>query len=128
MPQLALQLRYAEGMDESLIVRLREFVHLRDWEPFHTPKNLSMALASEAGELLACFRWLTPSESEVVLNDEVRAGPVLDELGDVGICLLMLCDRLGASLPELISRKIDANELRYPADKARGRSTKYTDL
>lgn len=114
-------------MDE-VIERLRQFVEARDWDQFHTPKNLSMGLAAETGELIACFQWLTAAESEQVLDDDVRANQVLDELGDVGIYLLMLCDRLGVALSEVVSRKIDINETRYPADKARGRATKYTHL
>ena len=115
-------------MSDQLLGRLRQFVNDRDWEQFHDPKNLSMALAAEVGELLACFRWLTPPESEDVLQHEETSKRVLEELGDVAICLMMLCDRLGVSIEEVASEKLALNEARYPVDQARGRATKYSDL
>lgn len=107
--------------------RIREFVRERDWEQYHDPKNLVMLLASEVGELVAEFRWLTPEQSRSVSglrasNDRIRA-----EVGDVGIALLSLCDKLGIDLLDAVSQKIATNETRYPAEASRGRPDRPTD-
>src|SRR6476469_4595992 len=106
---------------EELRQRIRAFAAAREWEKFHDPKNLTMLLASEVGELVAEFRWLTPTESTRAMNDEERARQIADEIGDVGIALLALCDKLNIDLPSAIAAKIELNTMRYPAVAARGR-------
>lgn len=103
---------------ETLRGRLRDFAAARDWAPFHTPKNLAMALVAEAGELVEHFQWLTPAESAALPPDE--RDRVALELADVLLYLVMLADRLGIDLAEAANRKIDLNETRYPADEVRG--------
>lgn len=103
---------------ESLTLALREFVAERDWEQYHDLKNLSMALASEAGELLAEFRWMTPEDSgklEGARMERVRA-----EVGDVLLTLLMFADRAGIGLVEAGREKLEANRLKYPVDRSKG--------
>ncbi|UJW34379.1 nucleotide pyrophosphohydrolase [Saccharothrix sp. AJ9571] len=99
---------------EDLIRRLREFADARDWEPFHTPKNLVMALSGEAGELTSLFQWLTPEESAGWRSDPELEANVLDEIADVTLYLVRLADVLGIDLYEAANAKIDRNELRFP--------------
>jgi dCTP diphosphatase len=113
---------------QDLQNKLREFAARREWEQFHTPKNLVMALAGEVGELIEIFQWLTPKEAIGIMSDDSRAGHVAEELADVFGYLLRLADELEVDLAQALNHKIEMNELKYPADKARGRSTKYTDL
>jgi NTP pyrophosphatase (non-canonical NTP hydrolase) len=100
---------------DDLAERLRAFARARDWEQFHTPKNLAMALAGEAGELLAEFQWLTPEESSAVMADDESAAAVTDELADVMIYLVRLADVLGVDLADAAKAKIERNEDRFPA-------------
>jgi dCTP diphosphatase len=108
----------------SLITELRQFTAERDWQQFHDPKNLAMLVASEAGELLAEYRWIpnTAADAHSAAPDS-RAG-IIAEIGDVGIALLLLCDRIGVDLTEAISDKLALNRERYPPDKARGKATR----
>ncbi|MBK1784404.1 nucleotide pyrophosphohydrolase [Prauserella cavernicola] len=100
---------------DDLIQRLRDFAAARDWEPYHTPKNLVMALSGEVGELTALFQWLTPDESVRALENPELKAEVLDELADVLLYLTRLADVLGADLLEAANAKIDRNEVRFPA-------------
>jgi len=113
------------SMDE-LIQRLREFNRERDWEQFHSPKNLAMCLAAEVGELLEPFQWLSEQQSRD-LSPAKRAA-VEEEIGDVTICLLNLADKLGVDIGEAAGRKLEKNKVKYPVHKAKGRADKYTDL
>jgi NTP pyrophosphatase (non-canonical NTP hydrolase) len=108
--------------------QLRAFAAERDWEPFHTPKNLVMALAGEVGELTEIFQWLTPAESAAVMSDETRAGQVRDELADVFAYLLSVADALEVDLERALADKMVKNAAKYPVQAARGRAAKYTDL
>lgn len=110
---------------DALADRLSTFVAARDWDQFHTPKNLAMALAGEAGELVAEFQWLTAEESATVMKtDPDAAQQIRSELGDVTIYLVRLATVLGVDLIEAAHTKIDQNELRYPADEYRGSARK----
>lgn len=110
---------------DDLARRIDAFAAARDWEQFHTPKNLVMALAGEVGELVAEFQWLTPEESAAVLDgDDDAAARVRAELGDVTIYLVRLASVLGVDLTTLAEHKIEANELRYPATEFRGSARK----
>ena len=94
--------------------RLRGFAAARAWEPYHTPKNLVMALSGEVGELTSLFQWLTPEESDAWRADPALEEKVLDEIADVTLYLLQLADRLGVDLSAAAHAKIDRNELRFP--------------
>jgi dCTP diphosphatase len=106
---------------EELRIRLRSFARARDWEQFHTPKNLAMALAGEVGELLEIFQWLTPEQAVAVMDGE-RADDVRDELADVLIYLVRLADVLDVDLAEAATSKIERNETRYPEHHVIGRA------
>lgn len=105
---------------------LREFSADRDWQQFHTPKNLAMALAGEAGEVIEHFQWLS-AEQSAALPDDIRAEVAL-ELADVLLYLVRLADVLEVDLDAAAWRKMRINAERYPADKSRGRSDKYHKL
>jgi dCTP diphosphatase len=94
--------------------QLREFAAERDWEQFHSPKNLVMALVGEAGELTELFQWLTPDESVRVMDDAASADRVRDEIADVLAYLLRLSDVLGVDLEEALAAKIIKNAAKYP--------------
>ena len=111
-----------------LQAELREFAAQREWEPFHTPKNLVMALANEAGELLEIFQWLSAEQSLAIMNEPVAAEHVGEEVADVFAYLLRLCDVLGIDLERAMLDKIQKNARKYPVEKARGRAVKYTGL
>ncbi len=101
-------------MIPTLTARLRAFAAARDWEQFHTPKNLAMALIVEAAELVEQYQWLRPEQSaEHAATDEGRAA-VADELADIAIYLLRLADVTGIDLEEAILAKIERNEHRFP--------------
>ena len=107
----------------DLALRLREFAAERDWEQFHSPKNLAMALTVEAAELLEEFQWLTEPES--LTPDPARRARIEAELADVLIYLVRLADRLDVDLPEAVAAKLELNRQRYPAERVRGRASKY---
>ncbi|MFF0308151.1 nucleotide pyrophosphohydrolase [Streptosporangium sp. NPDC004379] len=106
----------------DLADRLRRFARERDWERFHTPKNLAMAFAGEAGELVAEFQWLTPEESAAVMDDPEAAERVRSELADVVTYLVRLADVLNVDLIKATHAKIDQNEKRFPVRTTRGRA------
>jgi dCTP diphosphatase len=105
---------------------LRAFAAQRDWDQFHSPKNLAVALSVEAAELLQNFQWLTDEQS-TTLSSEVAAR-VREEMADVLLYLIRLADKLDVNLLEAAESKIELNALRYPIEKARGSSRKYTEL
>jgi dCTP diphosphatase len=111
---------------EGLREQLRDFAQARDWDQFHSPKNLAMALSVEAGELLEVFQWLTEGQSRAL--DPKAHAAASDEIADVLLYLVRLGDQLGIDPVAAARKKLVANGKKYPADKARGKSTKYTDL
>jgi dCTP diphosphatase len=111
---------------ESLMIALRRFAQERDWDQFHTPKNLATALIVEAGELLEHFQWMDRGVRED-LSARQRDAVAL-EMADVLLYLVRLADKLGVDLIDVAHRKIDLNALKYPAALARGSAKKYTDL
>ena len=111
---------------EGLRIQLRAFAAARDWDPFHSPKNLAMALSAEAGELLEVFQWLTEEQSQR-LDAQARSAAA-DEVADVLLYLVRIADKLGIDLLAEAQRKLAENERRYPVDKARGSAKKYTEL
>jgi len=113
---------------DNLAAVLRRFAAERDWDQFHTPKNLVMALVAETGELVEHFQWLTPVESAGVANDEHKADRVSDELADVLIYLVRLADVLGIDLLAAAARKVAENALRYPPERSYGSAEKAPPL
>lgn len=114
-----------EDTFEQLKVRLRQFATERDWDQFHSPKNLSMALIAEVAELVEHFQWLTEEQSEN-LSPEKLAEIEL-ELADIQIYLVRLADKLQLELMTAVEKKLALNAQKYPADKVRGSSKKYTE-
>ena len=111
---------------EELTRRLRGFAAERGWDRIDTPKNLAIAVMVEAAELLEHFQWLREEESARLSADKLREVEL--EMADVFIFLLRLADTLGIDLMVAADRKIEINAAKYPADKARGRAVKYTQL
>jgi NTP pyrophosphatase (non-canonical NTP hydrolase) len=103
---------------------LRTFARERNWERYHNPKNLAMALSVEASELLEIFQWLSPAESDSVVQSERGRIEVEDELADIGIYLLRLADVLGVELETAIENKIEKNATKYPPGDATPRSVR----
>lgn len=110
---------------EQLALRLRRFAAERDWERFHSPKNLSMALIAEAAELVEHFQWLTQEESQRLAPE--KKAEVEQELADILIYLVRLADRLDVDLLAAAERKMAINAARYPKDKVRGSARKYSE-
>ncbi len=104
---------------------LRKFVAERDWDQFHSPKNLSMALSIEASELMEHFQWLTEEQSRSLAPEKLAQ--VRDEMADVLVYLVRLADKLDVDLIEAAQQKIEKNALKYPAAKVRGSMKKYSD-
>jgi dCTP diphosphatase len=111
---------------ERLRDRLREFATARDWNQFHSPKNLAIALSVEAGELLEHFQWLSDEESLTLPDDKLEK--IRDEIADVLLYLIRLADVLNVDLIKSADTKIEANSHKYPVDKAHGNAKKYTEL
>ncbi|MDB4575537.1 nucleotide pyrophosphohydrolase [bacterium] len=111
---------------DTLTRRLRDFADARDWEQFHSPKNLTMALSVEVAEIVEHFQWLTEEQS----NDlpEQTLDKVETELADTLLYLVRLADKLDIDLLDAARRKIEINEQKYPVEKSRGNAKKYTDL
>jgi dCTP diphosphatase len=107
---------------------IRQFAVDRDWEQFHSPKNLSMAVAGEAGELLEIFQWLTEEQSRGIMDDARKAQAVREEVADVLICLLRLADVLGIDLRTAALEKLKKNGEKYPVSLAKGSARKYNEL
>jgi NTP pyrophosphatase (non-canonical NTP hydrolase) len=109
--------------------RVLAFARERDWEQFHAPKNLSMALAAEAGELMEHFLWDTPEASRTkVAGDAAHREKIEEELADVIIYALEFANMTGIDVAAAIERKMAQSAAKYPVDKAKGRSAKYTEL
>lgn len=100
----------------------------RDWDKYHTPKNLAMALAGESGELTEIFQWMTPEESWAVMQDEKKAEEIRDELADVQIYLTRLAALLHVDLEKAVWDKFAKNAAKYPVHLARGSAKKYTEF
>lgn len=111
---------------ESIQKKIISFRNERDWAQFHDPKNLAEALSIEAGELLENFLWKTTEQSRNFSTEEIKN--IKEELADIFIFLTYLCDEYKIDLLEEVKKKIEINKAKYPADKAKGSSKKYTDL
>jgi NTP pyrophosphatase (non-canonical NTP hydrolase) len=111
---------------EKLKKRLRDFAEIRDWDQFHSPKNLSMALSAEVAEIIEHFQWLTEEQSKNLPQNKLDE--VETELADTLIYLIRLADKLDIDLLAAAQSKIELNEQKYPVDKAKGNAKKYTEL
>jgi NTP pyrophosphatase (non-canonical NTP hydrolase) len=112
----------------DLQLRIRRFAEERDWLQFHDPKNLSMAIAVEAGELMDHFRWVANDRSRQVLDDPRSRAGIEEEAADVLILLAEFADVCGIDLLAAAGRKLEANALRYPVELSRGKATKHDRL
>ena len=110
---------------DDLRDRLRTFAAARDWDQFHSPKNLAMALIAEAAELVEHFQWLTEGESGALPPE--KAAAVADELADVLLYLVRIADKLGVDLLAAAAAKMDRNETKYPARLVKGSARKYSE-
>ncbi len=106
--------------------KLREFAQKRDWEKFHSPKNLASALVVEAAELLEIFQWMKEEESRT--PDERVLAKIREEIADIQIYLVRLSDILGIDLSDAVKEKIEKNSEKYPVEKSRGNSKKYDEI
>lgn len=111
---------------EDLVRQLREFAKERDWDQFHSPKNLAMALIAEAAEVIEHFQWVTEDQSYNLPADQLAE--VALELADIQIYLIRLADKLGIDIAEATKKKMAINEIKYPVEKAKGTNKKYTKL
>ena len=110
---------------EQLRQQINTFVQTRDWEQFHSPKNLAMALIGEAAEIIEHFQWLTPEESYQLPPDKQQA--VSHELADVFIYLIRLADKLGIDLIAVTNEKMKINEARYPVELVKGSARRASE-
>jgi dCTP diphosphatase len=111
---------------EALTAEIRAFRDARDWQQFHNPKELAVAITAEAGELLQHFVWQTPDQSNRRIVD--RRAEIESEIADVAILLFELADNSGIDLAEAMRAKLARNDERYPVAKARGSNAKYNEL
>ena len=110
---------------DNLKTRLGEFTKDRDWDQFHSPKNLSMALIAEAAELIEHFQWLTQEQSANLSAEKLKE--VEQELADILIYLVRISDKLGINLIEAANKKVEMNAVKYPADAVQGDARKYSE-
>ncbi len=110
---------------EQLRQKIRDFAAARDWDQFHSPKNLSMAMIVEAAELVEHFQWLTEEQSQSLPED--KRAEVENELADIFLYLIRIADKLDIDLLNAANNKIKINAEKYPADKVRGSAKKYTE-
>lgn len=107
---------------DALTEAARDFAAARDWEQFHDPKSLVMALASEVGELAALLRWVRDEQADAATESGARRDALAAEIGDVGICLLLLCARTKIDLGQAVLSKLELNAAKYPVEDSRGRA------
>ena len=111
---------------EQLRQKLAEFASNRDWNQFHSPKNLSMALIAEAAELVEHFQWLTQEQSYRLSADKLTSASL--EMADILIYLIRIADQLDIDLITMANKKIELNEIRFPVDKVHGKAERGVDF
>lgn len=111
---------------KELSTRIRHFSAAREWQQFHNPKDMAVAIAAEAGELLQHFVWQQPEQLEARV--ELRREEIASEIADVGILLFEMADLMGLKLGQVMEAKIARNEERYPEHRAKGNNLKYNEL
>lgn len=107
--------------------RVAAFVTARDWAQFHAPKNLAMAIACEAAELMEPYLWVEPEASRTLTDDPERRARIEAEIADVAICLFNLCNVVGLDLAAAVERKLAEADAKYPAERVRGKALKYDE-
>jgi NTP pyrophosphatase (non-canonical NTP hydrolase) len=110
----------------KLTAQIQDFVNAREWRKYHNAKDLAVAIAAEAGELMQHFVW--QQEDQIEERLQKRREEIASEIADVGILLFEFADNLGLKLGEVMSAKIANNEIRYPVEKSRGNNLKYSEL
>ncbi len=111
---------------KQIQAKLAAFAEERDWDQFHSPKNLSTALMCEAGELAEIFQWMSGAESATAMTDPLIAEAIRDEIADVQLYLLRLADKLNIDVEAAMASKIAKNALKYPIEKSKGNAQKYS--
>jgi dCTP diphosphatase len=111
---------------KELIKEIREFARERDWDQFHSPKNLAMALIVEVSEIVEHFQWLTEEQSRNLSSKQIEE--IKDEIADVLIYLMNFTDKLGVDPTSAVKEKIKKNRIKYPIEKAKGTAKKYTQF
>jgi len=111
---------------QKLKEEINRFVSERDWEKFHSPKNLSMSIAIEAAELMEKFQWLEGVESKELTSRQKQE--IEEELADIAVYVLNFCSLYGIDLSDAIERKLKINSKKYPVERVKGNSKKYTEL
>lgn len=107
--------------------KIVDFRDKRDWKQFHKPKDIALSMSIELGELLECFQWKSDEQIQEMMKTDKRQ-KVEEEVADIGNYLLLLCNELEIDLIDVITKKLEQNDAKYPVEKAYGKSTKYTDL
>lgn len=111
---------------QEIKARIKQFVRERDWEQYHSPKNLSMSIAIEAAELMEHFQWLTIEQSKKLLKDKKKREEIEDELADIVIFILDFCNLSGINIERSTLSKLEKTAKKYPANLVRGKAHKYT--
>ncbi|WP_148552135.1 nucleotide pyrophosphohydrolase [Paraclostridium bifermentans] len=111
---------------KSIQKEIIEFRDERDWKKFHNPKDIAISLNIEAGELLECFQWKTDSDIKKIIKSNNKID-IEDEIADVANYLILLCNELDIDLFDAIENKLEKNKKKYPVEKCKGKSNKYTD-
>ena len=112
---------------DTLKLEVKRFCELRDWDQFHMPKNLVMALCGEVGELIEIFQWLTEEESKDIVQDARKMEQVEEEIADIQVYVLRLAHKLGVDIERAVEKKMRKNAEKYPVHLARGNAKKYTE-
>lgn len=126
VPEFPLRLCGMSDSISALTAQIQDFVDAREWRKYHNAKDLSVAIAAEAGELMQHFVW--QQEDQIAERVETRRDEIASEIADVGILLFELADNLGFKLGDVMSAKIANNDVRYPVEKSRGNNLKYSEL
>jgi NTP pyrophosphatase (non-canonical NTP hydrolase) len=106
--------------------KIKSFVKERDWEQYHSPKNLSMSIAIEAAELMEHFQWTTNDHARKLLRDKRKREEIEDELADIAIFILDFCNAFQIDIEQCILRKLEKSKIKYPASIVKGKAHKYT--
>ena len=113
---------------EDLVKKALDFRKVRNWEQYHSAKNVALSIVLEAAELLEIFQWKTDEEAKELLNDPAKKEEIADELSDILLYSILMSHDLGIDILEAANKKIDKNSKKYPVEKAKGKAVKYTEL
>jgi len=111
---------------QEIKARIKQFIKERDWEQFHSPKNISMSISIEAAELMEHFQWLTTEQSKKLLKNNKKREKIEDELADIAIYIIDFCNLFNIDIEKIIIRKLDKSAKKYPAHIVKGKIHKYT--